>query len=367
MRVAVVTGICVGRDAISAAAANQAELLAGFDDVDDVCLIAHAFDRETTVRQVVADSSWELINLPDIEDADLVIFHWGIRYDLFNALPILADRRSTVVHFHNLTPIDLVAESDRPVIEESLRQMQLPRMTGSVIWTESLHNIDTLLSWGYSADVVRFMPFPIDPLGPLPDRSVPRRSEGVRLLTVGRLVPAKGVDVLVEAMAAVVCGEGLPVECVLAGSSQMSDQGFLDRLLAEIDRLGVGGQIDVRLDLTDEELWTEYCVADILVVPSLHEGLCVPVIEAYIAGCRVVGTAAGNLPNVIQEPDRVVPAGDSVALAAAIARTVDEIAAEGLHVPSGATDLIETYSRPRVIEMLRVELDAVNALRPSRS
>ena len=353
MRVAVVTGICVARDAISAAAANQAELLADMDGIDDVALFAHAFDRETSVRQVPVSNSWELITSPDMEAADLVVFHWGIRYDLFNALSILATDRRTVVNFHNLTPAELVEKVDRPAIEESLRQIQLPLMTGSELWTVSRHNIDTLLAWGFPADKVRFMPFPIDALGPAPERRPERRSDRVRLLTVGRLVPAKGVDVLVEAMSSVIADAEVQVQLVLAGSAQLSDEGFLDRLSMTIDRNDLSGQIEIRLDLSDSELWDEYCRADVLVVPSLHEGLCVPVIEAYMAGCRVVGTDAGNLPNVVQSPDRLAPAGSSSALADAISRTVAEIVTEGVVVPTGAADLIATYSRPHTISQLR--------------
>lgn len=345
MRVAVVTGICVERDAISAAAASQAELLADMDGIDDVALFAHAFDRETSVRQVPVSNSWELINSSDMAAADLVVFHWGIRYDLFNALPILAADRRTVVHFHNLTPVELVDECDRSAIEDSLRQIQLPLMAGSELWTESRYNIDTLLAWGFPADKVRFMPFPIDPLGPAPERRPEPRSERVRLLTVGRLVPAKGVDVLLDAMSSVVADAKVPVELVLAGSSQLSDDGFLDRLSVAIDGNDLSGRIEILLDLSDSELWDEYCRADVLVVPSLHEGLCVPVVEAYLAGCRVVGTDAGNLPNVVQPPDLVVPAGDPTALADAIVRTVNEVAIDGLHVPEGAADLIAAYSR----------------------
>ena len=68
----------------------------------------------------------------------------------------------------------------------------------------------------------------------------------------------------------------------------------------------------------DEGLWRLYEESHVLVAPSQHEGLCVPVLEAYHAGCRVIGSDAGNLPFIVQPPDPVFPVNDVRALSAAI-------------------------------------------------
>ena len=67
-----------------------------------------------------------------------------------------------------------------------------------------------------------------------------------------------------------------------------------------------------------DELWHLYERSHVVVSPSFHEGLCVPIIEGYLAGCRAIGTDAGNVPFAVQPPDPVVPAGDEDALADAI-------------------------------------------------
>ena len=61
-----------------------------------------------------------------------------------------------------------------------------------------------------------------------------------------------------------------------------------------------------------------YRGADVFVMPSHHEGYCVPVIEAMSSGCYVIGSDAGNVPNIMGGLGTVFPAGDADELARAI-------------------------------------------------
>lgn len=342
VNVAVVTGVCVERDAISAAAVDQAQFLAGFDQVGDVTLLAHSHARASGVRTIGVADSWRLAAELDRLAVDVAIFHWGIYYDLFNALPVVAADRRTAVHFHNVTPAEFVPQEFRPLIEQSVRQMQLPHVTGSALWADSAHNRDTLEGWGYPASSVRLLPL-IGARAVLP-RHTRQAGDPVRLLTVGRLVPAKGVDVLVAAIDLVATDLDHPIELVLAGSTEFSDHAFIARLSAAIADLRRHATVRIEEDLDDAALDAEYARADILVSPSLHEGLCIPVIEAYNAGLRVVASNAGNLPYVVQPPDPVVPAGDPVALAEAIVGVAREILAGSSALAPGADELVRRHS-----------------------
>jgi glycosyltransferase involved in cell wall biosynthesis len=64
---------------------------------------------------------------------------------------------------------------------------------------------------------------------------------------------------------------------------------------------------------------------DALVVPSYHEGYCVPVVEAYGFGRFVIAYDAGNLPNIVAGLGLVVPTGDVDALEAAVLRLADAL------------------------------------------
>jgi glycosyltransferase involved in cell wall biosynthesis len=64
--------------------------------------------------------------------------------------------------------------------------------------------------------------------------------------------------------------------------------------------------------------------ADVLVVPSRHEGFGVPVLEAMTSGLPVVANGAGALPEVVGEAGLLVDAEDPYALADAAARAVGD-------------------------------------------
>ena len=279
VKIAVVAGICVERDAISAVATDQVHMLAEHDGVDDVVLFAQHHDRKCAARTVAVGDPWSFVAHPDIESSDLVIFHWGIRYDLFDALPLVAAQRRTAVHFHNITPAHLVPEENRWVIEVSTRQIQLPLLTGTKVWADSVFNLQTLREWGYPDEQTRVLPITVE--GRWRPRRPARPTDHVRLLTVGRLVPAKGVGVLVEAMSSVV-----PRSRRHGDARAGRELGALRPSLHR--RAGGGDTRATPLAVCPDQgglgrrgAQRDYERADVLVSPSLHEGLCVPVIEAY--------------------------------------------------------------------------------------
>jgi glycosyltransferase involved in cell wall biosynthesis len=64
----------------------------------------------------------------------------------------------------------------------------------------------------------------------------------------------------------------------------------------------------------DDVLAENYARADVLVIPSYHEGFCVPVVEAFASGAYVVAYDSSNLPNVVAGLGSLVPTGDVGAL-----------------------------------------------------
>ncbi len=67
-----------------------------------------------------------------------------------------------------------------------------------------------------------------------------------------------------------------------------------------------------------------YRSAAALIFPSAYEGFGNPVLEAMARGCPVVCTDAGALPEVLGEAGLMVPVARPGALAAAVARVLDE-------------------------------------------
>jgi glycosyltransferase involved in cell wall biosynthesis len=140
----------------------------------------------------------------------------------------------------------------------------------------------------------------------------------VRLLYLGRLVRAKGVVDLLEASQHLWDQGEDRFELTLAGNPRFSDDSVLRELDRCTERFAREGKVHVVSSLSDRDLVGLLASADALVIPSYHEGYCVPVIEAMSAGCYVIASDAGNLPNITGGLGTSFPAGDVPRLAAAI-------------------------------------------------
>ena len=142
-----------------------------------------------------------------------------------------------------------------------------------------------------------------------------RRTAGpVRLVAVGRLIPGKGFDVLLEALA-LVRAEGHDVTLKLAGTGPL--EGELLRLR---ERLGVRDAVRFLGALDREGVAEILTRSDVFVSASRIETFGVAIAEALCAGLPVVATRVGGVPEVIPESCGVlVPVDDVPALAAGIA------------------------------------------------
>lgn len=141
----------------------------------------------------------------------------------------------------------------------------------------------------------------------------------VRLLSIGALVPRKGFDVLIEALARLT---DLPWRLTVAGD-RTRNPAVAARLDADIASHGLGPRVDVLGAVTDEKVSALYADADVFVLASRFEGYGMAYAEALAHGLPVIGTTGGATPETVP-PDAgiLVPPGDAAALAAALRRLI---------------------------------------------
>lgn len=324
LKVAIVNSLCVQHDAISSSIAETAHALEA-DAGARVTLFSYLCGVPG-LDAVTVNGVGPLLTHPRFLEADVLLFHFGIYYDLFDALILGNGRARRLARYHNVTPRELVPERMHKVIEQSMAQIENLAWADHV-WCDSEYNRRCLLDYGLPSDRVSTLALPVEvPTAPPPARAV--RGAPVVFAYVGRLVPAKGVHDLVHAALALRARGVDGFRVMLAGNADFSDAEFTANLAEEVRLAGATDYVTFCGQVGDAEKARMFEAAHALVMPSYHEGFCMPVVEALGRGCFVIGYAAGNTPFITHGFGNLVPAGDVEGLAACMERFVRAVQAE---------------------------------------
>ena len=247
------------------------------------------------------------------ETADLIVLHEP------NPMALLAyflarPAGTLIVWFHS----DVIRPNWRyRLFYHPILQFALARAARVVVSSPTLAASSSALKpWQHKCLVI---PFGIEER-PAPDH-VLRRADAIRkeegrpiVLFVGRLVPYKGVDVLLEAMRAI------PAVALLVGEGPQ--RATLQRVA---ETCGVADRVRFLGEVSNDELAALYRACDLLVLPSVtrQEAFGVVLLEAMAAGKPVVSTDLGTGTSFVNQNDDtglVVAPGDAEALHDAIGR-----------------------------------------------
>ena len=165
---------------------------------------------------------------------------------------------------------------------------------------------------GYSGQVTTIPQFGTDASLFQPASTHPQRPFTIGY--IGRIVPEKGVEVLLRALAAL---DGDWRLRLVGGGPTLNEMQALARTLGIADQVAFIGQ------LPSTELPTQYHKIDALVLPSLtrdnwKEQFGRVLVEAMASGVAVIGSDSGAIPGVIGDAGLIVPEGDVAAMTRAI-------------------------------------------------
>jgi D-inositol-3-phosphate glycosyltransferase len=169
-------------------------------------------------------------------------------------------------------------------------------------------------------DTTRFYPIPADEA----KEYVGVPAEHRIILFVGRMVPLKGIDSLLRAMA-LMAREGA-IDCeqvclqLIGGDSGESEEQLnleMRRLERLCDRLGIADIVTFLGKRDQDTLQYYYSAAEIVVLPSHYESFGLAALEAMACGTPVVASETGGLVFLIQDGETGfhVPTADPESLA----------------------------------------------------
>jgi glycosyltransferase involved in cell wall biosynthesis len=190
-----------------------------------------------------------------------------------------------------------------------------------------------LVERGIGRGKLEVVPLPIAPAGATPAR--PARADGeVVFGTIGRAVPVKGWDLLIQAFAAV--ARDLPgARLRLVGSTGAPDErAHFDVLQQIVREAGLEGRVTFAGHSTNVP--SELAGFDAFVLPSRSEGYSLAVIEALQAGLPVISTKVGIAPEIITADNGLLVERDDVEGLARALRAVGGDAGVRLRHAAGA-------------------------------
>jgi len=153
----------------------------------------------------------------------------------------------------------------------------------------------------------------ITEMAAMPD-AVPPKEAPVRLVSVGRLHPAKGTDVLLHALAKI-NRQGDDWECYILG-----DGSERSRLTQLAEAFGLNGRLSFVGYKRNPYAWLR--TTDIFVSPSRWETFGIAIVEAMALGLPVIASATDGAKDIISDSVNglLVPVDDASALADAITK-----------------------------------------------
>jgi glycosyltransferase involved in cell wall biosynthesis len=181
------------------------------------------------------------------------------------------------------------------------------------------------------------------------------------IAVLGRISDWKGQDLLVRALAEPPLRERGAL-ALLAGEAWPGAEDRLARVLSLAEALGVRDR--VRLLGFIDDVGAVYGAADVVAVPSTEpDPLPGAAIEAAAAGCAVLASAHGGLPEIIRDgvTGRLVAPRDPVALAAVAAELLDDPALRDRLGSAAAADVRARFAPERLLEATQAVYDAVLA------
>lgn len=235
---------------------------------------------------------------------DLIIYHYCVADG--EGLNILRRGSARVIlRYHNVTPASFMMPYSKDFAtgakygREMLLQFADVPLIG--ILNASNYNANDLKSIIPSGVPMAMLP-PLhntDELLGMPDDPHTHRlisAHWFNIVTVGRIVPNKALEIMLEHFASVLENGLAGLHLHFVGGRDPRLASYWQRLDAIVENRNLGASVTWHNSLSATGLATLYRHCDLFWTSSQHEGFCVPVVEAMGFGLPVMSTRKAALP-----------------------------------------------------------------------
>lgn len=370
-RVAILNGNVVANDAVGGHIVAQLRTLraAGYHTM----LLTRFVDERlpADVRRSMAVVTPDELRQPNntsaaaehLRRADIVIVNYSSYYDLAELIREI--RRGVIIFdYHGVTPPELWGR-EWPGYEDLVRgrdNLSLVRYADYAVG-HSQFTCDELIATGLIAPSrVRLMPYAViegaDYAGPPAPEVVERFGLAGRhvLLYVGRMARNKRVLDLVEALPAIKAQHPNIALLLVGDNKHEAYRNYSNEVRARAAALDVADDVIFTGQVDAATLESCYRACALFVTASVHEGFCMPVVEAMARGRPVVAADTTALPGTLAGAGLLFRPQDPADLAAKVVQLLDGLPAPGdhsdplaIHRPAPASDAELAALRERPI------------------
>ncbi|MBP2330667.1 glycosyltransferase involved in cell wall biosynthesis [Kibdelosporangium banguiense] len=361
---------------------HVAELSAALNRLGHDVTVYTRRDAADLPRKVITRQGYRVVHIdagpPDKVAKDDLLPHMG---DFATNLRThLHARPADVVHSHfwmsGLTSLLATRDLDVPVVQtfhalgtvkrryqgkadsSPPERLAIERMIGrqaTRIAATCADEQDELIRMGIARSRISVVPCGVDIDSFQPARHRAKPGGQTRIVTVGRLVPRKGFQTTIDALAL------LPdTELVIAGGpvkGKLGDCPQAQTLLARARRLGVGDRVRLMGQVDRRKMPGLLRSADAVVCVPWYEPFGIVPLEAMACGVPVVAAAVGGLLDTVVDHSTGlhVPARNPVALADALTALLHNEVMNETYGIAGRDRVVARYSWDRIaLETTRV-------------
>ncbi len=245
----------------------------------------------------------------DFWNRDVFFFDYAVNFSLLRLVPELGAKGKTLLFdFHGVTPPHLWYDSENvDFLEDGVRNVPLLK-AGKRVIAHSEFIRSELEGYGIARERIDVIPYavPIHQFFPTAKNKRLMKWHGLSerdfvMLYVGRMAGNKRIDVLAHALG-IACQRHANFKLILLGDFALPPYF---RQVENARRIAESYRVSDRL-ITIEvvhhgELYKYFNLADVYVTSSLHEGFCIPIIEAMACGKPVIGSRSAAIPETIGE------------------------------------------------------------------